>query len=59
MLFTFEDETLNSDYLRFCPKQKAYVQLLEDEIEALRLELLKQAAEIVTIRKKGANNGKL
>ena len=45
MLFTFNGEELNSDYLRFCPKQKAYVKLLEDEIEALRLELQEQIRE--------------
>ena len=45
MLFTFNGEELNSDYLRFCPKQKAYVQLLEDEIEALRFKLQEQTRE--------------
>ena len=45
MLFTFEGETLNSDYLRFCPKQKAYVQLLEDRIRTLEFQLQEQIRE--------------
>jgi hypothetical protein len=45
MLFTFEGETLDSDYLRFCPKQKAYVELLEDKIKALEFELKEQVRE--------------
>lgn len=45
MLFTFEGETLNSDYLRFCPKQKAYVKLLEDRIRTLEFQLQEQKWE--------------
>ena len=45
MLFTFEGEELNSDFLMLCPKQKAYVKLLEDEIETLRFKLQEQVRE--------------
>lgn len=43
MLFTFDGEELNSDFLMFCPKQKAYVKLLEDKIKALEFKLKEQA----------------
>ncbi len=45
MLFTHNGETLDSDLLQFCPKQKAYVKLLEDEIETLRFKLQEQIRE--------------
>ena len=45
MLFTHNGETLNSDYLRFCPKQKAYVKLLEDRIRTLEFQLQEQIRE--------------
>ena len=45
MLFTFEGEELNSDFLMFCPKQKAYVKLLEDRILTLEFKLREQVRE--------------
>ena len=45
MLFTHNGEELNSDLLQFCPKQKAYVKLLEDEIKTLRFKLQEQIRE--------------
>lgn len=45
MLFTFNGETIDSDLLQFCPKQKAYVKLLEDEIKTLRFKLQEQIRE--------------
>lgn len=45
MLFTFNGEELNSDLLQFCPKQKAYIRLLEDEIKTLRFQLKEQIRE--------------
>ena len=35
MLFTFEGEALNSDFLMLCPKQQAYVDKLEAFIHLL------------------------
>lgn len=43
MLFTHNGETLDSELLMFCPKQKAYVKLLEDKIKALEFKLKEQA----------------
>lgn len=45
MLFTHNGEELNSDLLQFCPKQKAYVKLLEDRIRTLEFQLKEQARE--------------
>jgi hypothetical protein len=45
MLFTFQGEQLNSDFLMFCPKQKAYVKLLEDRIQTLEFQLKEQVRE--------------
>lgn len=45
MLFTFNGETLDSDLLQFCPKQKAYVKLLEDRIRTLEFRLKEQVRE--------------
>lgn len=45
MTFTHNSETLDSDLLQFCPKQKAYIRLLEDEIKTLRFQLKEQIRE--------------
>lgn len=45
MLFTFEGEELNSEPLMLCPKQKAYVKLLEDRIKTLEFQLKEQIRE--------------
>lgn len=45
MLFTHNGEELNSDYLMFDERQKAYVRLLEDEIKTLRFKLQEQIRE--------------
>ena len=45
MLFTFTDGENDSDLLQFCPKQKAYVRLLEEEIKTLRFKLQEQIRE--------------
>ena len=45
MLFTHNSETLDSDLLQFCPKQKAYVKLLEDRVRTLEFQLQEQIRE--------------
>lgn len=45
MLFTFQGEQLDSELLMFCPKQKAYVKLLEDRIRTLEFRLKEQIRE--------------
>ena len=45
MLFTHNGEELNSDLLQFCPKQKAYVKLLEDRVRTLEFQLQEQIRE--------------
>ena len=45
MLFTHNGEELNSDLLQFCPKQKAYVKMLEDRIRTLEFQLQEQIRE--------------
>lgn len=45
MKFTYNGETLESKHLMFCPKQKAYVKLLEDRIKTLEFQLKEQIRE--------------
>ena len=49
MLFTHNGEELSSELLQFCPKQKAYIRLLEDEIKTLRFKLQEQIRETRSI----------
>lgn len=49
MLFTFTDGENDSDLLQFCPKQKAYVKLLEDRIRTLEFQMKKQVRETMEI----------
>jgi hypothetical protein len=53
MLFTHEGEELNSDYLMFDERQKAYVKLLEDKVATLEFKLREQVRETRKMLERG------